>query len=118
MQELGRRCPEQKIATLDLDATLIESWKREAKTTYANTTGYQPMLGLWAELNVVVADEFRDGNVPVQQTPLPVMQRGFQALPKTVTERYFRGDSACDEDSLFSWLRDEKRAGEIGRAHG
>ena len=30
IQELGRRCPEQKIATLDLDATLIESWKREA----------------------------------------------------------------------------------------
>jgi hypothetical protein len=33
VQELGRRCPEQKIATLDLDATLIESWKREAKLT-------------------------------------------------------------------------------------
>ena len=30
IQELGRRCPEQKIATLDLDATVIESWKREA----------------------------------------------------------------------------------------
>ena len=120
MQELGRRCPEQKIATLDLDATLIESWKREAKTTYAGTTGYQPLLALWAELNVVVADEFRDGNVPAQQAPLPVTQRGFQALPKTVTERYFRGDSACDEDSLLSWLRDEKRAdgppGRIGFA--
>ncbi|HEY4972574.1 MAG TPA: transposase [Steroidobacteraceae bacterium] len=88
----------------------MESWKREAKTTYAGTTGYQPLLALWAELNVVVADEFRDGNVPAQQGLLGVAQRGFQALPKTVTERYFRGDSACDEDSLLSWLRDEKRA--------
>ncbi len=30
--ELGRRCPAQKIATLDVDATIIESWKREAKS--------------------------------------------------------------------------------------
>src|SRR5664280_2103351 len=91
-----------------------------SQTTYAGTTGYQPLLALWAELNVVVADEFRDGNVPAQQAPLPVTQRGFQALPKTVTERYFRGDSACDEDSLLTWLRDEKRAdgppGRIGFA--
>jgi hypothetical protein len=31
VRELGRRCPEQKIATVDVDATIIESWKREAK---------------------------------------------------------------------------------------
>ena len=69
---------------------------------------------------MVVADEFRDGNVPAPQAPLPVTQRGFQALPKTVTERYFRGDSACDKDSLLTWLRDEKRSdgppGRIGFA--
>lgn len=33
VQELGRRGAEQKIATVDLDATVIESWKREAKFT-------------------------------------------------------------------------------------
>ena len=33
VKELGRRCAEQKIATVDLDATVIESWKREAKFT-------------------------------------------------------------------------------------
>src|SRR5271157_2494078 len=61
-------------------------------------------------MQVVVGDEFRDGNVPAQQGLLGVAQRGFQALPATVTERYFRGDSACDEAGLLSWLRDEKRA--------
>src|SRR6266568_68355 len=111
VQELGRRCAEQKIATLDLDATIIESWKREAKFTYEGSTGYQPVLALWAEMNVVVADEFRDGNVPAHQQLLPVAKRAFQALPETVKERYFRGDSACDEESLVSWLRDEKRDG-------
>jgi len=116
VRELGRRCPEQKIATLDVDATIIESWKREAKLTYEGSTGYQPVLALWAEMNVVVADEFRDGNVPAHQQLLPITQRAFQALPDTVVERYFRGDSACYEQSLLEWLRDEQRpAGPQGR---
>jgi DDE family transposase len=120
VQELGRRCPEQKIATLDVDATIIESWKREAKPTYEGTTGYQPVLALWAEMNVIVADEFRDGNVPAHQQLLPITQQAFQALPDTIVERYFRGDSACHEQSLLEWLRDEQRrggpAGRIGFA--
>jgi hypothetical protein len=111
VRELGRRCPEQKIATLDLDATIIESEKREAQVTYEGTRGYQPVLGLWAEMNVVLADEFRDGNVPAQQALLPVTRRAFAALPQTVEEHYFRGDSACDEEALLTWLRDEKRDG-------
>ena len=57
----------EKIATVDLDATIIESWKREAKATYEGGTGYQPVLALWAEMNVVVAGQFRDGNVPAHQ---------------------------------------------------
>jgi hypothetical protein len=120
VQELGRRCTSEKIGTVDLDATIVESWKREAKPTYEGTTGYQPVLALWAEMNVVVADEFRDGNVPAAQQLLPVAQRAFQALPETIEEFYFRGDSACEEDSLLTWLRDEKRAdgpqGRIGFA--
>lgn len=108
VRELGRRSG-QKIATLDLDGTIIESCKREAKLTYEGTTGYQPLLVLWAELNVVVAEEFRDGNVPGIQAPLLVTQKGFQALPPRMKELYFRGDSACDEERLLTWLRDEKR---------
>ena len=34
VKELGGRCGEQKITTVDLDATVIESWKREAKFSY------------------------------------------------------------------------------------
>lgn len=108
--EVGRRCPDQKIATIDLDATVIESYKREAKPTYQGGSGYQPMLALWAEMNLVVADEFRDGNVPAQKEPLRVARRAFQALPETVNEYYFRGDSACWEKQLLQWLRDQKRA--------
>jgi hypothetical protein len=64
------------------------------------------MLALWAEMNVVVADEFRDGNVPALKDPVRVAKRAFAALPDTIRERYFRGDSACDEEELLSWLRE------------
>lgn len=109
VQEIGRRCADQKIATIDLDATVIESWKREAQATYQGGKGYQPMLALWAEMDLAVADEFRDGNVPAHSDLLGVTQRAFQALPETVQEYLFRGDSACWDRSLLRWLRDEQR---------
>ncbi|MGE5568739.1 MAG: hypothetical protein ACM3S5_06850, partial [Rhodospirillales bacterium] len=37
IQEFGRRT-QDKIATIDLDATVIESWKREAQPTYQGST--------------------------------------------------------------------------------
>jgi hypothetical protein len=110
VRELGRRCPDQRIATLDQDATIIESHKREALRTYEGERGYQPVLVVWAEMDVVLADEFRDGNVPAMMALLPAAQRGFAALPDTITTFYYRGDSASHEHELIQWLRDEKRA--------
>ena len=108
VRELGRRS-RQKIATVDLDATIIESRKREAQPTYQGGRGYQPMLALCAELDVVVADQFRDGNVPAIQEPLSMARRAFEALPETVEEFDFRGDAACYETALLDWLREENR---------
>jgi hypothetical protein len=109
VQEIGRRCADQKIATIDLDATIIESWKQKAHATYQGGKGYQPVLAVWAEMDLVVTDEFRDGNVPAHSELLAVTQRAFQALPETVGEYLFRGDSACWDRSLVNWLRDENR---------
>jgi hypothetical protein len=68
----------------------------------------------------VLADEFRDGNVPAQMAPLTVAKAAFAAAPKTVTSYYYRGDSACHEKGLLRWLLNEKRedgpAGFIGFA--
>jgi hypothetical protein len=63
-----------------------------------------------------VAEEFRDGNVPALSSPLTCAQAAFAALPDTVTERYFRGDSACHESGLLNWLRDPER--EVGLKGG
>jgi hypothetical protein len=111
VQRLGERCPEQRIATVDQDATIIESRKQQALPTYEGRRGYQPMLAVWAETGLVLAEQFRDGNVPAQMEPLEVAQRAFAALPSTVREYYYRGDSACHESDLVNWLRNEKRAG-------
>ena len=120
VQELGKRCPEQRIATVDQDATIIESHKEQALRSYEGERGYQPMLAVWAEMDVVLTDEFRDGNVPAMMAPLTVAKRAFAALPHTVQTYYFRGDSACHESNLVDWLRDEQRGdgpqGSIGFA--
>ncbi len=110
VQRFGLRCPDQRIGTVDLDATIIESRKQEALRTYEGERGYQPMLAVWAEMDVVLADEFRDGNVPAMMQPLTVAKAAFAAFPKTVNLYYFRGDSACHEINLLNWLRNEKRA--------
>jgi hypothetical protein len=97
------------MATVDQDATLIESHKQQALPTYEGMRGYQPMLAVWAETGLVLADQFRDGNVPAQMEPLEVARQAFAAVPPTVTEYYYRGDSACHEARLVNWLRNEKR---------
>jgi Transposase DDE domain group 1 len=109
VQELGKRCPDQRVATVDQDATIIESRKEQALRSYEGERGYQPMLAVWAEMDVVLADEFRDGNVPAIMAPLTVAKRGFAALPHPVETYYFRGDSACHESNLVDWLREEQR---------
>ena len=111
VQHFGERAPDQRIATVDQDATIIESHKQQALPTYEGMRGYQPMLAAWAETSLVLADQFRDGNVPAQMEPLAVAQRAFAALPSTVQEYYYRGDSACHESTLVNWLRDEQRPG-------
>lgn len=108
----------QRIATIDQDATIIESHKASALPHYDGGRGYQPMVAVWAEADLVLADEFRDGNVPAIQAPLTCAQMAFAALPTEITQRYFRGDSACHESGLLDWLRDPQRAQEPGGAIG
>lgn len=108
----------QRIVTVDQDATLIESHKKTALPHYEGGRGYQPMVAIWAEADLVLADEFRDGNVPARQAPLTCAKTAFAALPRDVKERYFRGDSACHEGELIAWLRNPDRAKETGGAIG
>ena len=72
------------------------------------------MVAVWAEADLVLADEFRDGNVPAKQDPLTCAKLAFAALPQSVSQRYFRGDSACHENQLLEWLKHSDREREPG----
>jgi len=52
------------VAMLDHDATIQESHKSQAMAHYKGGVGYQPVAVYWAEQDLVIADEYRDGNVP------------------------------------------------------
>ena len=117
-QKYGVQGQPQSIATVDQDATIIESHKRAARPHYEGGRGYQPMVAMWAEADLVLADEWRDGNVPANQEPLRCAQTAFAALPGSIKQRYFRGDSACHEQGLLHWLREPERAEEPGGAIG
>jgi hypothetical protein len=56
--------------------------------------------------------------VPAKQDPLTCAQLAFATLPADLTARYFRGDSACDENGRLNWLKDPARATEPGGAIG
>ena len=105
-------------ATLDHDATIQESHKRESLAHYQGGRGYQPSVIYWAEQDLVVADEYRDGNVPAGMENLRLIQRGFASLPAQVTAYAFRSDSACYDEDVLKWLANPQRPqgprGEIG----
>jgi hypothetical protein len=100
--------PQRTIATIDHDGTIIESHKRGALMAYEGTRGYQPLVAAWAEEQLIVTDEFRDGNVAGGEDPLCSVKRAFGSLPPTVRQRYFRGDSADYYTPLLKYLVQEQ----------
>ena len=74
VSRVARKYSEQgqplSMATIDQDATIIESHKKAALYHYEGGRGYQPMVAIWAEADLILADEWRDGNVPARQAPL------------------------------------------------
>jgi hypothetical protein len=94
----------QAVATLDVDATILASQKRSALPTFDGRTGYQPVVALWAEQDVILADEFRDGNVPAGSGNRRIVEQALVALPAGVDAIRVLGDSALYEQTLLRWL--------------
>jgi hypothetical protein len=94
-------------ATIDLDATVIESHKQQAYWTYLQEKGYQPLVAYWAEQDLILADQFRDGNVPAGMDLLPVLKEALLALPPTVRLVRVRSDSAAYVHEVLDWCRKE-----------
>jgi hypothetical protein len=94
--------------TLDVDAHLVESSKRSALPTYQGYRGYQPLLVQWAESGLVLADQFRDGNVPASENIEELVDEAFASLPARADGEPWqvgvRSDSAAYEQrTLDHW---------------
>jgi hypothetical protein len=109
-RELVARGAERSLtqATIDHDGTIIEAHKRDAKVAYEGTRGFQPLVAVWAEQQLIVSEEFRDANVGGGDDPLSSVKRAFANLPPWVGERRFRADSAAYYTPLLKYLVAEK----------
>jgi len=95
-----------KEATIDQDATVVQSHKEQSQMTYLGERGYQPVINYWAEQDLIVSDEFRDGNVPAGMNCLSSFLRAACCLPQSVETIYFRSDSAAYQHKLLDVLRE------------
>ena len=97
----------ETTATLDGDATLVESHKDVATVAYDGTRGYQPVVVLWAEQDVILTDQFRDGHVPAGCGNVRVLEQAVANLPQGVEQIYLRADSALYETAVLRWCEDQ-----------
>ena len=99
--------------TLDLDATVVASGKREARPTYRSATGeapgergYQPLSVFCPELGMVLGTEFRDGNVPASVRNRELLERVLSRLPPAIRRVWVRSDGAGYQKALVRWFND------------
>ncbi len=99
-----------RTATLDVDATLVESHKDATTVAYDGTRGSQPVLVLWAEQDVILHDQFRDGQVPAGCGNVRVLEQAVGNLPQGITQLARRADSALYETAVLQWCEARKIA--------
>ncbi|MDP3063692.1 MAG: transposase [Chloroflexota bacterium] len=116
----AQRKAQQREATLDQDATLVETDQAEALCGYQGYKAYQPLTTYWAEQDLVAHSEFRDGNVPAGFENLRVLKATLDALPEGVVKVYYRSDTAAYQRELLRYCTEgqDKRFGVIEFAVG
>lgn len=107
-------------ATLDMDATLVESQKNQALWCYQHYKAYQPFNVYWFEQDQVVLSEFRDGNVPAGHQQLRLLRESLDQLPEGVNKVCVRSDTAGYQQKLLRYCAEgiSKRFGVIEFAIG
>jgi Transposase DDE domain group 1 len=93
-----------------VDATLVESHKDAATVAYDGTRGYQPVVVLWAEQDLILTDQFRAGQVPAGCGNVPVLQQAVANLPQGVQHLRLRADSALYETAVLRWCEERQIA--------
>ena len=107
-------------ATLDMDATLVATEKADALFSYERYKAYQPFNVWWAEQDLMLHTEFRDGNVPAGFEQLRVLKEALAMLPEGVKNVYLRSDTAGYQHDLLRYCEktNHSRFGRIEFAIG
>lgn len=103
-----QRWAPQRMATLDQDATLVETQKQEALVGYKGYKAYQPFTTYWVEQGLGLHSEFRDGNVPAGHEQLRLLQEALACLPPGVEEVMLRSDTAGYQQELLRYCAEGK----------
>ena len=103
-----QRCSPQRQATLDMDACLVETDNQEALYCYKKYKAYQPLTTYWAEHELIVHSEFRDGNVPAGYQQLRVLQEALVHMPAGVDKVLMRSDTAGYQTELLKYCAEGK----------
>ena len=100
----------QQHATLDQDATLIRTYKRQAQFCYKKYRAYQPFNTYWFEHDLLLHSEFRDGNVPAGFEQKRLLIQALEQLPAGVKNVYLRSDSAGYQCDLMKYCAEGQNA--------
>ena len=98
----------QKHATLDMDATLVETTKEDALFGYKKFKAFQPLNTYWFEQGTVVHSEFRDGNVNAGYDQLRILKESLAMLPAGVETVSMRSDTAGHQWDLIRYCVEGK----------
>ena len=99
--------------TLDMDATIVPSGKREATHACRSATGSalgetgcQPLLVFCPELGMVLHMEFRDGNVPASFRNVEALDAALGMLPEDIKTVTPHSDAAGHQEALLKYRND------------
>lgn len=90
---------------LDIDATIIEAEKGDARRTYKKNYGYQPLLGIIAENSMVVGSDFREGNCSPQSGLVAFIEKCRKNYPQQI--HLIRSDSAGWQKEIVDYCTGE-----------
>jgi len=90
--------------TLDVDVQLMETTKEGAQHCYEGYRAFQSAEVCWAETMLVLADEFRQGNVPPSRDITMLVDEAYDMLPPGPWQVKVRSDSAAyQQEPLDHW---------------
>ena len=110
----------EETATLDMDATLTQTFKKNALYSFEAEQAYHPLNTYWHERGVMLYSEFRDGNVTAGHEQLRVLKEALSYLPSGIRKVRLRSDTAGYQHELLRYCdeEDNKRFGRIEFAIG